>query len=95
MQAPRRRFAGESQIGVPVADSGRGLALEPARDMRNPLEVDSRGFRLRSVVHGDEGGFARRFSPASGVLSSRAGYDLGKRVQRKGEVQAVLTEGSD
>ena len=78
-----------------MADSGRGLALEPARDMRNPLEVDSRGFRLRSVVHGDEGGSARRFSPASGVLSSRAGYDLGKRVQRKGEVQAVLTEGSD
>ena len=43
----------------------------------------------------DGGGSARRFSPASGVLSSRAGYDLGKRVQRKREVQAVLTEGSD
>ena len=42
----------------------------------------------------DGGGSARRFSPASGVLSSRAGYDLGKRVQRKGKVQAVLTEGS-
>ena len=38
---------------------GRGLALEPARDMRNPLEVDSRGCRVRSVVHGDEGGSGR------------------------------------
>jgi len=52
--------------------------------MRNPLEVDSRGFRLRSVVHGDEGGSARRFSPASGVLSSRAGYDLGNGCKGKG-----------
>ena len=58
-QAPRRRFAGENQIGVPVADSGRGLALEPARDMRNPLEVDSRGCRVRSVVQGDEGSSGR------------------------------------
>jgi hypothetical protein len=43
----------------------------------------------------DGGGSARRFSPASGVLGFRADYDLGKQVQRKGEVQAVLTEGSD
>ena len=43
----------------------------------------------------DGGGSARRLLPASGVLSSRADYDLGKQVQRKGEVQAVLTEGSD
>ena len=43
----------------------------------------------------DGGGSARRLSPASGVLSSRADYDLRQQVQRKGKVQAVLTEGSD
>ena len=43
----------------------------------------------------DDGSSAWRFSPASGALSSRADYDLGKQVQRKGEAQAVLTEGSD
>ena len=43
----------------------------------------------------DGGGSAQRLPPASGGLSSRADYDLGKQVQRKGEVQAVLTEGSD
>ena len=42
----------------------------------------------------DDGGSAPRFSSASGALSSRADYDLGKQVQRKGEVQAVLTEGA-
>jgi len=33
----RRRYAGEGQIGVPVADSGRGLAREHARGTRKPL----------------------------------------------------------
>mgnify|MGYP001023445404 CR=1 FL=1 len=40
----------------------------------------------------DGGGSARRLSPASEVLSARAAYDLRQQVQRKGEVQAVLTE---
>jgi len=43
----------------------------------------------------DGGGSAQRLPPASGVLSSRAAYDLRQQVQRKGKVQAVLTEGSD
>ena len=34
---PRWRCAGEGQIGVPVADLGRGLALEHARGTRKPL----------------------------------------------------------
>jgi len=39
-QNSRRRgsgLAGESHPGVPVADSGRGLALEHARGTRDPL----------------------------------------------------------
>ena len=33
----RRRCAEESQIGIPVADSGRGLAREHACGTRKPL----------------------------------------------------------
>ena len=33
----RRRCPREGQIGVPVADSGRGLAREHARGTRKPL----------------------------------------------------------
>ena len=32
-----RRCAGEGQIGIPVADSGRGLAREHALGTRKPL----------------------------------------------------------
>ena len=81
-QVLRRRFAGENQIGVAVADSGHGLALEHARDMRNPLEVVARGCRVRSVVHGDEGGSGRRASPVCGAWAPRARQGLRHLVQR-------------
>ena len=42
--------------------------------MRNPLEVDSRGGRVRSVVHSDEGGSAGHGIADDGGLEGPKGY---------------------
>ena len=39
----------------------------------------------------DGGGSARRLSPASGVLSTRAAYDLRQPAPKRKGIQAVLT----
>ena len=56
----RRRCAEESQIGVPVADSGRGLAREHARGTRKPLGHSGEGIGARDAVRGGDGGRTRR-----------------------------------
>ena len=50
--------------------------------MRNPLEVVARGCRVRSVVHGDEGGSGRRASPACGAWAPKARQGLLHLAQR-------------
>ena len=57
-------LAGLRRFGVSRAGLGWGLAVEHARGTRNPLEVVARGCRVRSMMHGDEGGSGRRVSPA-------------------------------
>ena len=49
-------LSGGGHPGIPVADSGRGLALGHARGTRNPLEVVAQGCGVRSGVLGDEDG---------------------------------------
>ena len=60
---PRRRSPGESPPGVPVAGSGRGVALEHARGTRDPLEVVARASSDRCRGFGRRGSAAAVGSP--------------------------------
>jgi len=59
-------LAGDAQSGVPVADSGHGLALEQARGTRDLLGLLARGYSGRNRARGGGGGTAAANSPASG-----------------------------
>jgi len=54
-KAPRRSFTGGSNPDVPVADSGRGLALEQARGTRKPPRWVVRVCDGCSGAHREEG----------------------------------------
>ena len=74
----RHWVAGDEQSGATGAYSGRGLAVEHHRGMRNPPGVLARLGEVLGGVRKDGGGSARRSSPAcarSSVSSLGAGRD--------------------
>ena len=76
-------LAGDGQSGVPVAGLDRGLALEHARGMSNPLGHSTGSCGAGSLELGDDGGSGRRGLAGASVLGNARGYGLRERVQKK------------
>ena len=72
----------KAESGLPVADSGRGWALEHARGTSKPLGHSSGRCGVRGGARGGGGGSAQRSSPMCGAPAATEGYGLRNCVQK-------------
>ena len=90
--APRRRSTGESHPGIPMADSGHGLALEHARGMRKSQVGSDRRCGARTRLATARGGVSGSGATPSIVLASESAYGPLQLAHKDREGSGVLTE---
>ena len=90
--APRRRSTGESHPGFPVADSGRGLALEHVCGMRKSQVGSDWRCGARTRLATARGGVSGGGATASTVPASERAYGPLQLAHKDREGSGVLTE---